>query len=93
MRFAILLTLVSSLAACGGAQITGGESAEFSDVCNARAQQRLVGDQVRDMAALAVAAPKVRFIDPGESVTQDNQPERLNIVRDGDGVVTRVYCG
>lgn len=92
MRFAILLTLVSTLAACGGAQI-GGESAEFSDVCNARAQQRLVGEQVQDMAALAVAAPKVRFIDPGDSVTQDNQPDRLNVVRDGDGVVTRVYCG
>ncbi|WP_233417221.1 I78 family peptidase inhibitor [Halovulum marinum] len=92
MRAVIISTLVVGLAACQGAGTAGG-GAEFSDVCNARAQQDLVGGRIADMASLAVAAPKVRFIDPGDSVTQDQQPDRLNIVRDGNGVVTRVYCG
>lgn len=90
MRAAALMILMTGLAACGGGL---GGSAEFSDSCNARSQQNLVGDQISDMASLSLAAPKVRIINPGDSVTQDEQPDRLNVVRDGNGVVTRVYCG
>lgn len=90
MRAVALMFLMTGLAACGGGF---GGSAEFSDSCNARSQQGLVGDRINDMASLSLAAPKVRIIDPGDSVTQDQQDDRLNIVRDGNGVVTRVYCG
>ncbi|NNU79330.1 hypothetical protein HMH01_02660 [Halovulum dunhuangense] len=65
----------------------------MSDTCDARSQRGLVGDVITDRAAIAVAAPKVRFIGPGDSVTMDNQPDRLNIELDAQGVVTRVYCG
>lgn len=92
MRKLIFLGLVLALGACESGSI--GVSQEFgSDECSARSQRGLIGGPIEDMAAVSAAAPKVRFIRPGDAVTMDDQPERLNIRLDEDGVVQEVYCG
>ncbi len=95
MRLATLIIVLPLAAGCSAVGGAGGEDglSAFSDDCNARRQQSLVGGPVEDMAALALAAPKVRIIDPGDSVTAGDEPDRLNVERDADGTVTRVYCG
>lgn len=35
----------------------------------------------------------IRVIRPGEAVTKDFRPDRLNVELDEEGKVTRVYCG
>ncbi|WP_112320719.1 I78 family peptidase inhibitor [Oceanibium sediminis] len=91
---AILLGSLGALMACGTpAPIVGTDGTIDVDACDARSQRGLVGRELDDMAAVSAAAPKVRFINPGDSVTQDNQPDRLNVELDDNRVVTRVYCG
>lgn len=92
MRKLIFIGLVLALGACesGSAGISQGLG---SDECSARSQRGLIGGPIEDMAAVSAAAPKVRFIRPGDAVTMDEQPDRLNIRLDEDGVVQEVYCG
>jgi len=92
MRSFILLGLVLALGACGGGGFSISQNFG-SDECNARSQRGLVGSPIEDMAAVSAAAPKVRFIEPGDAVTMDEQPDRLNIKLDQDGIVQEVYCG
>lgn len=89
-----LLALVAVIAGCtplGEIRAPGGPG--FSDSCDTRTQGGLVGQELTDMATVANAAPKVRFINPGDAVTQDVQPDRLNVEFDENRIVTRVYCG
>ena len=81
---------VLCLASCG-AEGPGGSGA--ADTCNAREYRDLIGDRVADLAALSQAAPRVRYVYPGQAVTEDDRPDRLNIVFDGSDRVVRVYCG
>lgn len=82
------------LAACAGPGPNPGADGLFRvDECDARSQRQLVGKRLDDLAAVSAAAPKVRFISPGDVVAADNQPDRLNVELDGSRVVTRVYCG
>ncbi len=92
MRKFICIGLFLAVTACedGGLSIAGNFG---SDECNARSQRGLIGGPIEDMAAVSAAAPKVRFIRPGDAVTMDVQPDRLNIRLDENGVVQEVYCG
>ncbi|MEM7614149.1 MAG: I78 family peptidase inhibitor [Pseudomonadota bacterium] len=90
----VLSVVCVVLSGCGGAGVGGGGSGGSEvDACDARSQRGLVGRELTDMAAVSAAAPKVRFIDPGDAVTQDVQPDRLNVELDENRRVTRVYCG
>ena len=51
----------------------------------------LVGQNVND-AYLNLGRP-VRVIEPGDAVTQDFNPERVNVIVDTQGYVTEVTCG
>lgn len=92
MDFRLTIAALGLLTACAA---TGDDTipAVGSDTCDARAQRSLIGRTVDDRASLTLAAPKVRLIDPGDAVTQDHQPDRLNIEFDEAGRITRVYCG
>lgn len=59
--------------------------------CDASDYASLVGSNVA--AASFPAGMNVRIIRPGDVITMDYNPNRLNLVVDGNGTITRVYCG
>lgn len=66
--------------------------------CRANLAQPFVGQQLdldTRSELLDAVAPQVliRFIEPGEAVTDDLNPERLNVSIGEDGAVAEVYCG
>ncbi|MEM8787763.1 MAG: I78 family peptidase inhibitor [Pseudomonadota bacterium] len=94
MRYGSVFLACLVLGACGsGAPVSQSGGLAMADSCDARGQRGLVGAVPRDLAGLSLVAPKVRFINPGDAVAQDAQPDRLNIVFDDAGAVTEVYCG
>lgn len=90
MRNRLLMPAVLSLAACTPMPGPEGPVAG-ADSCGASALQYAVG---RENALAAMTFPDTtRFIGPDTAVTQDYNPERLNIVHDDRGTILRVYCG
>jgi hypothetical protein len=88
MRIALLPTLLPlTLAAC---QVAAPEPE--ADACNASGWMWLVGQPVDVVAASTFPAP-MRVIGPGDPVTMDFLPNRLNVTYSEAGVVTDVYCG
>jgi hypothetical protein len=51
-----------------------------------------VGSPV-DEAAVKATGRVYRLLKPDSMMTMDHNPERINVVHDNDGVVTRVWCG
>lgn len=51
-----------------------------------------VGISIDDAGDVESGGP-VRVIRPGQGVTQDYNPSRLNLVVDGSGILTDAYCG
>lgn len=71
-----------------------------ADPCNSAAFGDLLGAPVPSQEALAAivgpdgAAPaRIRVVRPGQAITMDHMPQRLNIELDDDGVVIRLRCG
>jgi hypothetical protein len=88
MRIAFLAALTPlTLAAC---QMAAPEPP--ADACNATGWTWLIGETVDVVAASTFPAP-MRVIGPGDPVTMDYLPNRLNVVYDEAGIVTDVYCG
>jgi hypothetical protein len=100
------LALLASLGA-GSLALTGcaAPAAEIEPVaaerlsldgCNAQAAQKLVGAAVSEAvgkeAQRLAGAESVRWIGPGDMVTQDFNSARLNIETDGRRI-TAVRCG
>ena len=82
------------LAACGPlpseppASGPGGSAS-----CNAEAlSSEFVGQDASVIFATTFTAP-IRIIRPGDAVTEDFNPDRINFVLDANERVTRVYCG
>lgn len=59
--------------------------------CNMRAHQALVGKNIGEVT-LPPALTK-RIISPGDAVTEDFNPARLNLYVDPKGWIGRVSCG
>lgn len=51
-----------------------------------------VGKKV-DEAAVKKTGRPYRILSPDSMMTMDHSPQRINIVHDKDGTVTRVWCG
>lgn len=51
-----------------------------------------VGKPVDEAAAKETGRP-YRILAPDSMMTMDHNPERVNVVHDGEGKVTRVWCG
>lgn len=62
------------------------------DSCGAGARQYLVGQSV-DSVDTETLAEHVRAIYPGEMVTMDHRPDRLNLGLDADGIIVALSCG
>ena len=65
------------------------------DPCRALALQDLIGapapsvDEIRAMGG----PQRIRVIRPGQPVTMDHVPVRLNVLVDEDGIVQSLRCG
>lgn len=81
-----------AMVSCSETDLASAE-AEAMTQCGAQGQQNLVGQTVEDLAAVSFASAVTRFINPGDVVTQDVRPERMNIEFGEDGKISRVYCG
>lgn len=65
---------------------------ETADTCGAEDHQDLVGRAPGMMGMMDIPLD-ARIIGPNDAVTQDHNPERLNIYYDADNLITRVSCG
>lgn len=90
MRIApiIALMLAPALAAC----VMPEPDDPLADACGASALQGLVGQPAQVLAAMTFAQP-LRVIRPGQPVTMDYSPARLNIEIDASEKISRVSCG
>ncbi len=52
-----------------------------------------IGDALTDKAQRDSGAQLVRVIRPGQAVTKDFSPDRLNLDLDADDKVVRAHCG
>lgn len=62
------------------------------DSCGAEARSYLIGQPVSEVD-LDTLARTVRVIRPGDAVTMDHRPDRLNLDLDDNGVILRPWCG
>ena len=89
-----LLTL-NLLAACAQ---TAGSGPQMSEPrCRAAGAQAELGKTidpaVTEAARAAAGALRARVIKPGDAVTMDADPQRLNIEIDDAGKIRRLRCG
>ena len=93
MRAAALVLL---LAACAPAP-PAPETPPLSGACNADAAGALVGRaasaELGTEALRLTGARRLRWIRPGDMVTMDYSPQRLNIHLDAAGKVESLACG
>jgi hypothetical protein len=91
-RLAISLPILLVLAACGSTDPSLPEAR-----CRAAGAEaelgKTVNEKVADDARYAAGAMRVRVIRPGQAVTMDADPQRLNIEVDETGRIRRLRCG
>jgi hypothetical protein len=96
MTRAMVLTTVLLLGACvqepDPRYLGPPIPAPGADACGAAELQDMVGDDRRILQTIRFAVP-VRIIEPGQAVTQDYSPNRLNIYIGGGGVIESISCG
>lgn len=89
MRAFVLLPLLA-LAAC--VQPADAPPAEPDpDACKASGMQGLVGQPKSVLATMLLPAGS-RVIGPGDAVTMDFRPDRLNVEIGADGRIAKVAC-
>ena len=102
MRGAALLAVVLTLSACAGpAGPCNIEDADplppASDECGAAPLAHYAGAEATEHVRAAIAdvagQRSVRYIGPGDAVTQDFRPDRLNVELDDQGRIVRLRCG
>lgn len=84
-----------ALAACQpAAQLPGGPAPDPASLatCGGAGLAALVGQPARVLATMKFAQG-VRFIRPGDAVTEDFSLQRLNIEIDLKEVISGVHCG
>lgn len=90
-RFAVPLLVLLGLSACAS-------DPRFPEPrCRAAGAQAYLGetvdDRVTDEARMAAGAMRTRVIRPGQAVTMDADPQRLNIEVDETTRIRRLRCG
>ena len=94
-RFTCIL-LFAALAACGAPLVTPLEMNQvpvgLDDTCEAAPLANLIG---QDATALerTLRMGLVRVIRPGDMVTQDYRPERINFIIAPDNTIRQITCG
>lgn len=62
------------------------------DTCSAAPLQHLIGGPAKVVTSLNLRNP-LRVIAPDQMVTEDYQPDRINVETDAKGKVLRITCG
>lgn len=92
LPLAISLLVVTGLSACANEPPRMPEPR-----CRAAGAEselgKTVDDKVADDARYAAGAMRTRIIRPGQPVTMDADPQRLNIEVDETGRIRRLRCG
>lgn len=92
----ILAVLTLGLAACSTESSTTivkpAVPGVQADTCGAGPMQNLIGQPV-SMVPAAMKGPSLRIIRPGQAVTQDFSPTRINVHVNRSGVITGITCG
>jgi hypothetical protein len=93
--FAMLSLVLSLLVGCAVPDTHELDMAEARcKAAGARAELgKTVDDAVSDSARASAGALRARIIKPGDAVTQDIDPQRLNIEVDDTGRIRRLRCG
>lgn len=100
-RFATAIAAAALLLAGCGNGATGltapgkGKPAPIVDLaprCGATELQGLIGQDGATIGVIEHTGP-LRVVHPGDALTQDYRPDRLNINLDADGLISRVWCG
>ena len=90
------LLAASALLFTACAPLPPGSPLQVSDStasCNAEVlSSEFVGQDASVLLATTFTAP-IRIIRPGDAVTEDFNPARINFVLDANERVTQVYCG
>ncbi len=63
-----------------------------ADTCGAGSWQDFLGAGIAEAQASGLPAA-ARIIRPGQAVTMDFSPARLNLLLDGNDRIVRAYCG
>lgn len=70
----------------------GGFNEREPDTCGAEDFQTALGQSREIIPGLGVSR-EIRIISPGDIVTQEYNPLRMNFYVNGNGIITRVTCG
>ncbi|MBB3711223.1 hypothetical protein FHS00_000785 [Limimaricola variabilis] len=93
MRYLILPLLLAACAPLAQAPAPAPTPAPADPgTCGADARQHLVGAPVTALERELILGP-VRIIRPGDAVTMDFRPDRINFEIDALERIARVYCG
>lgn len=91
--------LLLALAACqneGPADLPPPPQPLTEDACGASKLGRFLGAEAnrvtREIASI-VGERNIRVIRPGDAVTMDYRPDRLNVELSEQGTITRLRCG
>jgi hypothetical protein len=92
--FVFMMTL--AVASCAGPS-PSGESRLPEARCRAAGGQAELGkpvdDETAENARMGAGAMRARIIKPGQAMTMDADPQRLNIEVDETGRIRRLRCG
>lgn len=93
MHAALTPALAAGLAACTTMERPAPPTE--GGVCNADAAQPFVGQpaSAAEQARAASGARTMRLIRPGQAVTMDYRPDRLNVELDASDSIVKLSCG
>lgn len=86
---ALTLVLPFTLAGCESKPPEG--PVNLAPTCGADRLQGLIGQDIGVITEIDLPE-ELRIIHPGDSITEDYRPSRLNIRVDENGIIDRVWC-
>ena len=92
MRLGLAIIGVAGLTACTVAEPTPPIPPTTEDTCNARQYANLIGQDATALEKVLILG-QVRVIRPGDAVTQDFRPERINFGINTANRISDISCG
>ena len=99
MRFALLPLALAATACVTSSPPTGGLEAPDAPpaACNATEAQQFIGRKASSSIGNSVldmtGARRLRWGGPDTIFTMDYREDRVNVIYDEQGTITRIYCG